>query len=122
MKLEQLAEYFRKNLYEMSTWRHTTTGLSHGTELWVRTEPNEHGHVKYRIKIDHPQKGSAIFAIWGDEAQQVDGVWKVTGSDLKKILTLVSLTQKDIINHIDGVIDSAELTDALRAVKSRVEQ
>ncbi|MGI0077276.1 MAG: hypothetical protein ACREAU_07720 [Nitrosopumilaceae archaeon] len=122
MKLKELTEYFQENLYEMSTYLDRNTGLPTGTKLWVRTEPKALQHVKYHIKISHPQKGSAVFALWGDEAKQVTGDWEVTGKDLTKIQTLVALTQKDLISHIDGTTDSADLTFALQRVKPQVEQ
>lgn len=122
MKLEELEEYFQSNLYEMSTWQHTYTGLAPGTKLWVRTEPTELAHVKYRIKIDHPQKGSAVFAIWGDEAHQVDGKWEVTGRDLQKIQALVRITHEELIKHIDGIIDSGDLTFVFQKANPQVKR
>lgn len=122
MKLKDLTEYFQENLYEMSNFSYRNTGLPSGADLWLRTEPGALPHVKYRIKIDHPQKGSAVFAIWGNEAKQVEGSWKVTGEDLKKIQTLVYLTRADLIKHIDGEIDSGEIGQILLNAKTKVEQ
>lgn len=114
-------DYFRTSLYEMSNYGSNNTGLFPGTNLWVRTEPNQHGHVKYRIKLSHPQKGDAIFAIWGNEAQQVAGNWKVTGEELKRVSVLVKQTQQDIRKHIDGLIDSGELATAFQKIKQQIE-
>lgn len=127
MKLSDLAfpsdeEYFRTNLYEMSNYGSHRTGLPPGTNLWVRTEPQQHGHVKYRIKLTHPQKGDAIFALWGDEVQQVGGNCEIGGRELKKVSTLIRLTQEPIRQHIDGLLDSADLNDAFQQVKLEVEQ
>jgi len=121
VKLEEINEYFAPNLYEMSNFKDTTTGLPSGTNLWVRTEPTALAHTKYRIKISHPQKGSAVFSLWGDETQQVAGNWKVTGKDLKRIETLINLTHNTLRKHIDGEEDSADLTDAFRSMKDKVE-
>ena len=117
MKSTEITNYFRSDLFEMSNFRSKTTGLADGTTLWVRTEPYELAHNKYRIKISHPQKGSAAFAIWGDEPKQVEGDWEVSGKDLKLLNTLIRDTYKDIRNHIDGEIDSAELGDAFKNAK-----
>lgn len=117
MKTTEITNYFRSDLFEMSNFRSRTTGFADGTTLWVRTEPRELAHKKYRINISHPQKGSAVFAIWGDEPMQVEGDWEVSGKDLKHLNTLIRSTYIEIRKHIDGEIDSAELTDALRNVK-----
>ncbi|MGI0076443.1 MAG: hypothetical protein ACREAU_03450 [Nitrosopumilaceae archaeon] len=122
MKLKELTEYFQTNLYEMSYYPSSDTGLLSGTKLWVRTEPGVLPHVKYRIKLIHSQKGSAVFAIWGDNAIQVEGDWEVTGDDLRKIQTLVALTRDHIIKHIDGEEGSRELGNEFFAVKNEVEK
>lgn len=109
MRLSEIQEYFEPTLFEMSNFRHETTGLANGTKLWVREEPTGLPHTKYRIKIDHPQKGSAVFALWGDETQQVAGDWEVTGKDQKQIQRLLHTTANQIRDHIDGILDSAEL-------------
>jgi len=114
MKTTEITNYFRSDLFEMSNFQPTTTGLSSGTKLWVREEPYGLSHNKYRIKISNPQKGSAVFAIWGDEPIQVAGDWEVQGKDLKELNTLVQSTYLDIRKHINGEIDSAELGYAFK--------
>lgn len=118
MKVEEL--YFVENLYEMSNFRSDVTGLPNGVELWLRTEPKVLPHVKYRIKIKHIQKGSAIFSIWGEDIVQLSGNWKVSGIYLSKLKKLVSLTKNDLINHIDGKEDSFALGQALFSVKNQI--
>lgn len=121
MKLDEINEYFQTNLYEMSNYNSDATGLPSGTKLWVRTEPIGLPHTKYRIKIDHPQRGSAVFSLWGDETQQVAGSWQVTGNDLKKVVTLIRLTSNALRQHIDGATDSSQLGADFVAVKQQVE-
>lgn len=115
MKIQDLQEYFEPSLYEMSNFNSATTGLPDGTKLWVRTEPVALPHVKYRIKINHPQKGSAVFAIWGDVPEQVAGDWTVTGKDLSSVVTPIQKTYNEIRAHIDGHLDTADLVDTFRA-------
>lgn len=121
MKLDEINEYFQTNLYEMSNYSSSTTGLSPGTKLWVRTEPVGLPHTKYRVKIEHPQHGSAVFSLWGDEAQQVTGSWQVSGKELKQVLALIHLTADALRQHIDGNKDSVELGADFLAVKQQVE-
>ena len=117
MKLQEINEYFESSLYEMSNFGSSRTGLSSGTTLFVRAEPNELPHTKYRIKIDHPQHGSAVFALWGDEPKQVAGDWKVKGKDLKLITNLIKNTHTEIRDHIDGLLDSGDLADVFKQRK-----
>ena len=121
-ELKEIQEYFEQSLYEMTTFNAKRTGLSSGTGLWVRTEPKGLSHTKYRVKFDHPQHGSAVFALWGDEPVQVAGDWVVSGKDLKKIKTLINLTHNHLRNHIDGIEDSGDLSDALQKYKTQVEE
>ncbi len=121
MKLDEINEYFQTNLYEMSNYASDTTGLPAGTKLWIRTEPIVLPHTKYRVKLDHPQFGSAVFSLWGDEAQQVAGNWQVSGKDLKRVLTLIQLTGDALRQHIDGTKDSSQLGAEFAAVKQQVE-
>lgn len=122
----EIREYFQMSLYEMSNYSPEDTGLPSGTNLWVRTEPKVLPHVKYRVKIEHPQKGKAIFAIWGDDAEQIDGPkggdWRVSGKELKKIKFLIRLTHEQIRSHIDGTLSSGQLGKVFDAVRTQIEE
>ncbi len=109
MKATEFSGYFEESLYEMSNFYSHNTGLPDGIIMWVRTEPNGLPHTKYRIEIKHPQKGSAVFALWGDEPKQVAGSWQVGGKDLKAIKILVGKTHNEIRDLIDEKIDSVDL-------------
>jgi len=118
MKLNEIEKYFQTNLFEMSNYSSKTTGLE-GTTMWVRTEPGVLPHIKYRVKFQHPQKGSAVFAFWGEDIQQVAGNWKLTGKSLTKVKTLLQLIQGDIIKHIDGKLDSTELGKRIESAREK---
>lgn len=121
--LTELSEYFEPSLYEMSNYGSSITGLPTGIKLWVREEPKGLPHSKYRIKMESPH-GHAIFAIWGDEARQIEGEkggdWRVTGKDLKKIQTFVRLVHNELRAHIDGTMDSGQLTMVFNEVKRKL--
>jgi hypothetical protein len=119
-ELSELSEYFQTDLYEMSNYNSDDTGLSSNIRLWIREEPRGLPHTKYRIKFDHPQNGTAIFSLWGDEAQQVAGNWNVGGKDLKKILYLIQSTNVSLRKHIDGQISSGQLAMVFAKVKELV--
>ena len=106
----------------MSNFGSDFTGLTSGTKLWIRTEPTELPHTKYRVKFDHPQNGSAVFALWGDEPIQVAGDWKVSGKDLKKITALINALHNELRSHIDGTIDSGELSMLFQQIKPDIEE
>lgn len=96
----------------MSNFDDRTTGLMPGTKLWIREDTTS-----------LPQKGDAVFSLWGDKNQQVAGDnWEVTGKDLEKIETLIALTYVHLQNHIDGSEDSAELARNLLLAKTKVEK
>ena len=125
MKLNEITEdYFLTSLYEMSNYGAGDTGLTKGTVLWVRAEPIALQHVRYRIKLIHPQKGEAIFAVWGDDAEPVKDnktTWSLTGKDLKRVRKLVQLTHEQIRAHIDGELSSGQLARVFDEVRSQVE-
>lgn len=122
--ITELNEYFEPSLYEMSNYGSDTTGLPGGMRLWVREEPKGLPHTKYRVKIESPQKGQAIFAIWGDTAEQVEGEkggnWRVSGKDLKKIKMLIHMIHDELRAHINGELDSGQLGSKIAAIKDRV--
>lgn len=120
MKLTEIQEYFNPSLYEMSNFNSNTTGLPSGIKLWVREEPTGLPHTKYRIKLSHPQYGSAVFALWGEKPEQVAGDWSVSGKNLTAVVNLLSKTHKQIRAHIDGELDTAELVDVLRTAKENI--
>lgn len=108
-EIKEIQDYFQTDLFEMSNYSSDDTGLPSGMSIWVRSEPNGLPHTKYRIKISHPQKGSAVFALWGDEPKQLTGNREITGNDLKKISELIKLSHDSIIKHINGEISSLVL-------------
>lgn len=120
MKLEEIEEYFESSLYEMSNFKSNKTGLPDYIKLWVRTEPVGLPHAKYRVKFDHSQNGYAVFAIWGDDAQQIEGDWKVSSKDLLKIKELIRLNIGSLRKHIDGLEDSGDLSNALLSSKNHI--
>lgn len=38
-------------LYEMSNFSSYVTGLPNNIVLWVKSDPGEHGHSRYRLKV-----------------------------------------------------------------------
>ena len=119
MKLNEIPEYFRPDLYEMSNFWDNDTGLPTGTKLWIREQPKGLPHTKYRIKIGHPQKGSAVFSLWGDEPQQVAGDWEVSGDDLKKVTRLIQLTADVLRKHINGEVSSTDVSNGIQNSQGR---
>jgi len=108
-----------QELYEMSNYGYFTTGLTPGTKLWIRTTMEELPHDKYRVKIDHPQYGSAEFRLI--DGKMMSGNWNHKKT-LKKLMKLLDLVGSDIRDHIDGMKDSGELGLDLKSHKKEVEK
>lgn len=114
---DKVLEYFHEDLYEMSNLSSRTTGLPGNVVVWIRTEPGESPHTKYRFKVKSPQEGTAIFGFWGDEVQHVAGDWIPTGRMLQSIRDFATANREVLTQHIDGEIDSVELGQGLRKAK-----
>lgn len=112
--------YFAENLYEMSNFQSNKTGLMDGTMMWVRTEPVELPHVKFRFKLKHPQKGSAVMGLWGDTVEQVAGDWKLTTQELSRVKRFAHFNNEALISHINGDIDSGDLLTSMLQHKDKV--
>lgn len=124
MKLQDLVGeediYFITNLYEMSNFGSNKTGLENGSVLWVRTDPGELPHVKFRFKLVHPQHGSAVFGFWGNSVQQLAGNWKITGKPLQAINNFATLNKDALFSHINGETDSGDLLTTLLKNKPNI--
>lgn len=107
-----------EELYEMSNYGHLTTGLTAGTKLWIRTTPNELPHNKYRVKIEHPQYGTAEFRLF--DGKLMSGNWN-HNKTLKRLKKLLGLAGEDIRYHINGMKDSGDLGMALQSHRIEVE-
>jgi len=117
---EVASDYFTENLYEMSNFQSNKTGLMDGTVMWVRTEPIELPHIKFRFKLKHPQKGSAVMGFWGDSAEQVAGDWKLTSQELSQVRRFAALNRAALLSHINGDTDSSDLSNSLLQHKDEV--
>jgi len=71
------------------------------------------------VKFVCPQKGETIFDIWEEPFVQVDGQWIPTGTNLKEIQELIKVTHQALKDHIDGTIDSGDLSAKLEAYARR---
>lgn len=93
-------------LFEMSNFNHKVTGLPHNIEVWVRTDPVNHGHNRYRVKILKDGRWSGIFTV-GQDSHLVKNINdKLSQREQTEIKNWISSVSSLIIQLIDGKLDS----------------
>lgn len=95
-------------LYEMSNFKSRVTGLPPNIELWVRTDPVNHGHNRYRVKILKDKQWAAIYLVSQNPICIKDINQTITAADSKSILDFISTFSALLISLIDDKIDTGE--------------
>jgi len=95
-------------LYEMSNFKSRVTGLPLNIELWVRTDPVNHGHNRYRVKILKDKQWAAIYLVGQNPICIKDINQTITAADSKSILDFISTFSALLISLIDDKIDTGE--------------
>jgi len=95
-------------LYEMSNFRSRVTGLPSNIELWVRSDPVNHGHNRYRVKILKDKAWAAIYTV-GQSPGMIKNINNsLSSTENKQILAFVEQYASIIIALIDSKIDTGE--------------
>ena len=103
MKLDEIDP-----LYEMSGFKSKTTGLPANIEIWTRTEPRNHGHSRYRVKVKKDREWAATFLV-GSDPKMIDNYnHSLLGREIAQIQQFIIQHKSALINLIDDKIDSAE--------------
>jgi hypothetical protein len=95
-------------LYEMSMFRARVTGLPTNIELWVRSDPVNHGHNRYRIKILKDRAWAGIYTVGQDPKLVKDINQTLTSDEDRKIKQFVKEFSSVIIELIDCKLDTGE--------------
>lgn len=96
------------SLYEMSGFNSRTTGLPGNIEIWLRAEPLDHGHSRYRAKIKKNGKWAGIFLV-GSDPKFMKSVGKgLLSREVSEIQQFILTHKSALINLIDNKIDSTE--------------
>ena len=107
-------------LYEMSNFRSRVTGLPSNIEIWVRSDPINHGHNRYRVKILKDREWAAIYSV-GSNPELLESISdKLTKSDDGSIKEFISEYSPLLIQLIDCKIDTGEFEYAV--IKARGEK
>jgi hypothetical protein len=111
MKIDELTE---DALYEMSSIGWKTTGLPSNITVWVRSDPINHGHNRYRVKILKDKQWAAIYSV-GSAPMMLkninNSIMQKEDGQIKQFITQFA---PHIINLIDCVIDTVEFEMAVR--------
>lgn len=102
------------DLYEMSNFNWRTTGLSSNIEVWCRTDPNDHGHSIYRLKIRKDREWAAIFTVGSEPLMVKDINNTISASEVSDITSWIMLYSSLLIGLIDSKIDTAEFAYELQ--------
>lgn len=95
-------------LYEMSHYKSKITGLPSNIEVWVRTDPQDHGHSRYRVKIKKDREYAGIFLVGKNASLVKDINNTLRQREINEIEEWISNYSSLIISLIDDKIDSAE--------------
>jgi len=106
------------DLYEMSNFSSRTTGLPSNIVVWCRTDPMEHGHNRYRIKITKNNQWAAIFSV-GSNPKIVKNINNTLSSnDERLIIDWIKNYSSLIIGLIDGKLDTTEFGFELQKLRN----
>jgi hypothetical protein len=111
MKLDELSDDV---LYEMSSIGWKTTGLSSNITVWVRSDPLNHGHNRYRVKILKDREWAAIYSVGSTPAQLKNINNSIMPGEDAQIKQFIKQFAPHIINLIDCTIDTVEFEMAVR--------
>ena len=104
-------------LFEMSNFSSRTTGLPSNIVVWCRTDPLDHGHDKYRVKITKDREWTAIYQV-GSTPNLVKNINnKLTTTEHNIIVDWISNYSSLLISLIDGKLDTAEFSFELQKMR-----
>jgi len=122
MRINEIEQINEDSLYEMSNFHSNTTGLPKNIVLWVKTDSNEYGHSKYRVKIKKNKKWSAIYTVGQnpDRVKNIDD--KLSGFEQSEIKQFIKNYSTLIINLIDEKIDSADFGFEIKKHRGQINE
>lgn len=118
MKIVDMFEESDDELFEMSNFKSRTTGLPPNIEVWVRTDPLDHGHDKYRLKILKDKQWSAIFSVGSVPVIRKNINSSLSTNEITQITNWIKEFYPLLISHIDGKLDSGEVAIELQKLSS----
>jgi hypothetical protein len=104
-------------LFEMSNFGWRTTGLPSDINVWTRTDPEYHGHDRYRIKVTKSRRWAGIFTVGRDPKLVKNINDTLSVQDREQIINWIRDYYPLIISHIDGSIDSAEFAFEIQKIR-----
>ena len=104
-------------LFEMSNFSSRTTGLPSNITVWCRTDPLNHGHDRYRIKVTKDNKWAGIFTV-GQEPKLVKNINNdLSVGEVSTIQEWIKQYSSLIIELIDGKLDTAEFSFEIQKLR-----
>ena len=106
------------DLFEMSNFSSRTTGLPSNIVVWCRTDPLDHGHNKYRIKITKDNEWAAIFSVGSTPSIIKNINNSLSISEQREIVEWIKQYSSLIIGLIDNKLDTTEFGFEVQKLKN----
>ena len=116
--MEKIDRYERKfltekTLYEMSNLFPNRTGLKY--TIWILTKSGREKHGP-RIKVFNKDWSISVSIDNNPEIKDQKGKVNIKNKDLKDIYKFILLNKKTLLDHWNGKIDSADLSEKLEKI------
>lgn len=105
-------------LYEMSNFKSQTTGLPDNIEIWIRTDLDNHGHSRYRLKVKKNREWAGIFLVSKNPKIVKDINNSLKTKEINEINEWISKYSSLIISLIDDKIDSGEFAFEIQKLRN----
>lgn len=107
-------------MFEMSNFDFEDTGLPRDITIWLRADPKNHGHSRYRLKVEKNNQYQGTFLI-GSNPRLVDPVRStLTDRERNAVENFIRDHAQALINHIDGHLSSGGLGRQLQKTRGEL--
>ena len=106
-------------LFEMSHFKSSVTGLPDNIEIWTRTDPINHGHNRYRIKIIKDKQWAGIYTVGQNPECVKDINQTIAISEDRQIKEFIIKFSSLIIGLIDNKFDTADFITQLLKIQGQ---
>ncbi len=107
-------------MFEMSTLTPQETGLPNGIEVWARSDPVNHGHNRYRVKVLKDRAWAAIFSVGATPKLLKDINQSLTDGEQSTICTWIAANSSALINLIDCKISTTDCVIAIQKTRGSI--
>lgn len=107
-------------MFEMSTLTPRETGLPNGIEIWTRSDPINHGHNRYRVKVLKNRAWAAIFSVGSSPILLKNINQSLTDGEQTIISSWIAANSSTLINLIDCKISTTDCVVAIQKTRGGI--